>query len=116
MPGSLYGVTILAATCKGVESTCPDVSTEYYVRTAHWGDITGQAGGLPDGKTNVLDISIVVDKLKGLPNTPIEPRVWMRGNSPNPVSSEINVLDLSHTVDVVRGARYEEAFSVEPCF
>lgn len=104
-PSSIYSAVALAASCAGSELTCNAVSDELNLGTGLWGDVTG-VGNMPDGFANVLDVSAIVDKIKDLPAALSTTQVWLKDTHPNPAQAQINVLDLSNAVEVVRGFPY----------
>jgi hypothetical protein len=68
--------------------------------TALWGDLIGPGGPAPDGNVNVLDIAVVVNKLKELPGAPSTPQADLYPGIPDQV---VNVLDIVLVVDALKG-------------
>ena len=72
--------------------------------SAPWGDVVGGNGnGPPDGQVDVLDVSAMVDSLKGLAGSPdvAEADVF-----PSETDFVINVLDVASVVDALKGFPY----------
>lgn len=115
VPASIFSVVHIAESCGSAPDadSCDVGSANLELATAVWGDLTG-GSGMPDGFANVLDISTIVDKLKGLESSLYEPQVWLKDAMPNPASTSVNVLDLALVVEGVKGIPYLYAIDVCP--
>lgn len=68
--------------------------------TALWGDLTGGDSSFPDGNIDVLDIVVIVNKLKELPGAPSTPRADLYPGIPDQV---VNALDITVAVYALKG-------------
>lgn len=114
-PSSIYSVSVLAAGCAGQEATCAAASDGITLTTARWGDVASSGGGAPEGIANVIDIGLVVDKVKTLPTALPEPRCWLKLSQPSPYGAGVNVIDIGLTVDSVKGFPYPPTFTISAC-
>jgi hypothetical protein len=110
-PSSTLSVTVIAdaSACgptAATANTCSAASTVLTLGTAKWGDITSVAFGPPDGKSDVLDIPAVKNKLLGVPTFFSEPRTWLKQRDPAANIDAITVVDLSDVVDGVLAKPY----------
>jgi len=83
------------------------------VSTATWGDIGSSGSGPPDAAANVIDIGLVVGKVKESVTALSERRCWLKQQTPSPELDPINVVDIGLTVDAVKGFPY--AFFIVDC-
>jgi hypothetical protein len=117
VPSSTLSVSHLAESCgdAATANACPAASSPYFASTARWADVTGPGLGPPDGKSDVLDIPAVTNKLKGVTPMP-EPRLWLKQRDPVPQTDAINVLDLSDVQDGgPQGKPYPPARTIDGC-
>ncbi|MEK6797963.1 MAG: dockerin type I domain-containing protein [Planctomycetota bacterium] len=112
VPSSAYDVTLLAASCAGVEATCGMTSAPLTINTARWADVAPGYQPIPPPppppptQPNVLDIAAEVDKVKDLPTgTYSKPQMQLQANVPNP-RANVNVLDIANAVDAVKNKAY----------
>lgn len=107
-PEVVYSV---AADC-GVPQQ-PVITEGAVTTTPPWGDV----GGLPgqgDGQTNVIDIGLVVDGVKGLSTAPPLYRTDLYGCVPN---QRMDVIDIGGVVDAVKGFGYRSGTNCPgPCW
>ncbi len=96
VPGrSSYAVSQLSAACAGCQADCSFSSSELFVTTAQWGDVD-------PGALNAQDLTVIVDRLKDLPEIDvIKPRAQLTPNIPSPVR-KMNVNDLEVAVDALK--------------
>lgn len=114
-PLGMYAVSHLGPFCGSAAEadTCAAASTPLVLGTAAWGDVGSGGGGPPEGATNVIDIGLVVDKVKELPTALAETRCWLKQQEPEPEASSINVIDIGLTIDAVKGLPYP--YSIAAC-
>ena len=112
-PSSKYSLQIVDEECADSLDEEDCYSGPLMMDTARWGDMAEEQQD-PDGslnQPNVLDISAVVDRLKDLPTALGKTQVQLHYNVVEP-DQNVNVLDLSFTVDGVKGFAYP---FVGPC-
>jgi hypothetical protein len=117
VPSSTLHVSHIAASCGSPPgaNTCAEASSGLAVGTAGWGDITSAAFGPPDGKSDVLDIPAVVNKLKGIPTFFGEYRTWLKQRKPAANLDAITVVDLSDVQDGVLAKPYPASRTIDAC-
>jgi hypothetical protein len=118
VPSSTYEISQIAASCGPAPGadTCTAASAPLAVGTAKWGDITGAAFSPPDGKSDVLDIPAIVNKLKGVPTIFPEYRAWLKQKNPVPNTDAITVVDLSDVQDAgPQGRNYPASRTIDAC-
>jgi hypothetical protein len=117
VPSSALEVSHIAASCgaAATANACASASTPLVVGTARWGDITSAAFGPPDGKSDVLDIPALTNKLKGVPTFFGEYRTWLKQRDPAPNTDAITVVDLSDVQDGVLAKPYPASRTIDAC-
>ena len=104
IPSSEYEVRVFPATCSGAEDTCGMASAAWISRTQRFGDIVPDfhvVGAYPASQPNVLDLSAIVSKVKGLPGLSF-PEALLHSNQPA-VNDYIYVLDIADCIDAIKG-------------
>jgi len=106
VPSSTYELQSYAATCKGIEVGCPDVSPTVAMVTRRSGDASTpfnppSASAQPDGN----DVIAVLNKFKNLPGAPSKLAAQIQPNIPE-LNADVSGLDISATVDAFKGAAY----------
>ncbi len=100
VPGGAYAIQQVSAGCnQGVEN---NYSAAVSVSTASlWGDVVGGGPGTPpNGNTNFVDISVVVDKFKGIVGAAGVDVADLHPSQPDGV---IDFNDIAATVDAFKG-------------
>lgn len=100
VPSSRYHVAIIPRICAADEAACPVASTDLVVTTGVWGNLQGS--GVP----NVIQVALVVDKVKDLRVQLPEYRTMLQPETPLPYRRSTNVLDITLTVDALKGFAY----------
>ncbi len=103
VPSSTYNVSTLSVICTGQEATCASVSDSLPIETSIWGNVDDNP------LLNVSDIVGVVDSVGQIPPAFFEPRSLLRGDVPNPLTDTQNVLDVTLSVDAVKGLAFPYA-------
>lgn len=106
LPSSQFEIRTYPVFCAGRESACPLTSAPLIMRTQRWGDVAAdfQAPGGPPGtasQPNVIDIGMMVSKLKGLPPLTL-PEAELSSLDPD-LNGVISVIEVGQTVDAVKG-------------
>jgi len=112
VPSSEYSVQAYAASCKGAETGCTNMSTTVTMYTRRSGDV-GPNFNPPATSTqpDALDIVQVVNKLKNLPGALVKAITQLQPNLLE-LNEDVNALDIVAVVDAVKQRAY--AFS-GPC-
>ncbi len=106
LASSIYEVQAFAATCKGAEAACGDVSSPVLMATNRWGDVAApfnppSASTQPDG----LDVTAMVSKFKNAPGSPSKVVAQLQPNAPDP-NTDVSALDILVCVDAFKGFAY----------
>ncbi len=112
VPSSQYSVRTYAASCKGGEDSCTNVSAVVTMYTRRSGDVDSEYN--PPSATNqpnAIDVAQLVNKFKNVAGAPVHARAQLQSNLPE-LNASINALDIVAVVDAVKGFAY--AFS-GPC-
>jgi len=106
VPSSEYSVQAYAASCKGAETGCTNVSLAVTMYTRRSGD-TGPNFNPPATSTqpDALDVAAVVTKLKNLPGALVKSITQLQPNLPE-LNADINALDIVAVVDAVKQKAY----------
>lgn len=106
VPSSSYEVRTYAPTCKGVESTCPDLGPAVTISTRRSGDVASpwnppSAGTQPDPQ----DVVAVLNRFRNQPGAPGKTSTRVQ---PNHVDLNVDTaaLDIVGTIDAFRGLAY----------
>jgi PKD repeat protein len=107
VPSSSYTLQTYGSDCKGVESTCTNVSNPVQVTTRRAGDIATpfQSATPPLTQPNAVDVVNVVNKFRSLANAPSKVIAQVQPNFPEP-NADISAIDIVAVVDNVRGFGY----------
>lgn len=103
---SQYLVSNIPAFCRGYEATCDSASEELMIATARWGDVASGGGGPPDGMVNVIDVGLIVDKVKDIPGALPAWRATLKFSEIAPFLPPVNVQDIGRVVDAVKGIAF----------
>ncbi len=106
VPGAVYEVQAIIEGC--LITFEPNFSDPLYARTSVvWGDLTRNFNGsewtAPDGGTDFLDITAIVDKFRNLPTSPSKVRADLAEDGPDAL---IDFRDISFCVEAFRGFAY----------
>jgi len=105
-PSSEYSVQTYAASCKGAEAGCTDVSTAVTMYTRRSGDVeTPFNPPATSAQPDVTDVAQLVNKFKNVAGALGKAIAQLQPNLPDP-NTNINVLDILAVVDAVRGFAY----------
>jgi hypothetical protein len=105
-PSSTYELTAFAASCKGTESTCTNISAPIQALTRRSGDVASSynppsASGQPDA----LDVVAMVNKFRNSAGAPSKRLAQIQPNLPE-LNQDINAIDIVTVVDAFRGLAY----------
>jgi murein DD-endopeptidase MepM/ murein hydrolase activator NlpD len=105
-PSSKYDVQSFAASCAGMEGSCLDSSPPLRVTTARSADIATRFNP-PDPSTqpDALDLTSVVNKVKGVTGAPPKVQMQLQPNLPE-LNGDVNALDVAFCVDAIKGKAY----------
>lgn len=103
MPSATYSVRSWREPESGYKCRSP---SQAILSASAYGDVSGSGGGPPDNATNIIDIGVVVDKIKDGETALSEPRTWLKMASPTPNIDPVNVIDVGHVVDALKGLAY----------
>lgn len=109
VPSSAYVLGSIAAGQEPVPGSLDRCAEPIVSETSRWGDIWGDGpGGSNDlvGAVNVLDLSALVDKVKGIPTSFSESRTMLQPHELDPFHNAVNVLDIAHGTDALKGFAY----------
>ena len=109
VPSSRYDVAQLGASCQNIEATCAVASGELSICTPVVGNVDD------DPQLNVLDVTEVVDHVKGAGDSLSKPRVHTRPNVPDALGENVNVLDVATVVDALKDKPYGFPGDFGPC-
>lgn len=114
VPSSAYDLEALSSICKGTESSCTVLSNAVRFNTRRAGDLATPYNP-PSGSVqpDSLDVTSIVDKFKGNPNSPPKPAMKLQPNVPDP-NVDIDALDIVAVIDHFRGFAYAY-FGPCPC-
>lgn len=105
-PSSHYNVQTITTGCNEVLEA--SYSGSLALQTARWGDVHPPFQ-LPSPNSltqpNVIDIGVVVDKVKGLVGAIPKVRAQLKTNDPDPFAA-VNVIEIGYTVDALKGFAY----------
>jgi hypothetical protein len=106
VPSSNYEVRTYAASCEGVEASCPDFSPPVTMITRRSGDVASpydppSTAPHPDA----IDVVATVNKFRNLPGAPSKTIAQTQPNVPDP-NNDVNSLDVVNVVDAYRGLAY----------
>ncbi len=112
VPSSEYSVRTYAASCKGLETGCANLSNPVGMYTRRSGDVDEEYN--PPSATNqpnAIDVAQLVNTFKYIAGAPVHARAQLQPNLPE-LNASVNALDIVAVVDAVKGFAY--AFS-GPC-
>lgn len=103
VPGGVYDVQQILLGCdQGIEASYSAAAS--IAASARWGDLVGaDEGSPPDGDTNFVDISAVVDKFKQAAGAPGIDLADLQPSEPDGV---VDFSDISADVDAFKGVGY----------
>jgi hypothetical protein len=106
MPSSTYEFTAYASSCKGIESTCTNISVPVQALTRRSGDVASvfnppSSSPQPDA----LDVVAMVNKFRNLAGAPSKRAAQVQPNIPE-LNADINAIDIVAVVDAFRGLAY----------
>lgn len=112
-PSSSYEIQAVGSVCNA--SSESEFGPPLMVTTGRWGDVAAPFQDSEGSVTqpNVIDIGVMVDKLKALPAALSRPRVQLQPAAVN-VATGITIQDVGLVVDAVKGFPFPYA-APEPC-
>ena len=108
VPSSVYQLQFVDEHCLAAQVGEDGFSTPLLVQTARWADaaLPVQDPEAPSpNQPNILDVSALVDKLKGIVTAPPRVRAQLQPDAPEP-ASPMNILDVATGVDALKGFPY----------
>lgn len=120
VPSSEYEVENVAASCMGIEQSCPAVSVPLTVRTTRWADVEEPFN--PPGQSaqpDLADVSSLVNKFRGSATAPIKARALLVGSdafgnfSNNTLTVDLDFTHIAACVDAFRGKPYP--YAIQGC-
>jgi len=106
VPSSEYSVSAYAASCKGLEDDCGDVSPPVTILTRRSGDVAASFNP-PSTSTqpDAIDVTQLVGKFKSVAGSPTKPISQLQPNLPE-WNADVSALDIVAVVDGVRELAY----------
>jgi hypothetical protein len=110
LPSSTYTVRAYAASCKGLEDNCTNVSAPVEMLTRRYGDVVAPFNPptidavQPDGS----DVVKVVDKFKNVPGAPSKAITLLQPNLPE-LNGDVSGSDIVQVVDAFKLIAYKHS-------